>query len=441
LSDERAGGGRRLRLFETLMRQSGHQVPSVTYFTAFGPDLAPEDLEHRHRFEATARHFSEDSTVDPEQALVVGTRLLGRFDSFAATNARVAVEVDRLRADGYTAVAFAPHPSERHLPWDLGRAEILQTDLPLELHLLAAELLPALIVGFPTSAMVTLDLVLPSTVSLEVVEPVPWESRRLGSTPPPGTEDVEQLRRHRSDRLRVRDASPPGLRAIVLDFDGVVLQSDQIKTDAFAELFGDHPEAVAEIIALHERYGGLSRYRKFDMIYESILQLPLDDATRGDLGKEYSRIVLDKVLECPMVDGALAFLRANPPDRPIYISSGSPHDELLHTIEHRGLAPFITEASGSPNEKPDVIGGILDRERCSPDEVVFVGDAWSDFDAATRTGVRFVGVVRPDRSSPFPEGTVTVPDLVALEDVLHLATHPSSPDPLGDPDDPGPDDR
>jgi HAD superfamily hydrolase (TIGR01509 family) len=220
-------------------------------------------------------------------------------------------------------------------------------------------------------------------------------------------------------------------RAVVLDFDGVVLQSDDVKTWAFGELFADHPEIVDDVIALHERYGGISRYRKFEMIYADLLREPLTDERSAELGQAYSRLVLDEVLRCPMVDGALAFLEANAADRPVYVASGSPHDELLLTIDERDLARFLAAAYGSPNEKPDVIRRVLDEHDLAPDEVVFVGDAWSDLEAARATGVRFVGVVKAGRPSAFPDDVLQQPDLVGLADALDRATAPGADDPAG----------
>lgn len=212
-----------------------------------------------------------------------------------------------------------------------------------------------------------------------------------------------------------------GTHAVVLDFDGVVLQSDEVKTWAFGELFRDRPDIVDDVIALHERYGGLSRYRKFEMIYDTLIGEPLTEDQCAILGRRYTELVLDEVLRCPMVDGALEFLEDNPSDRPVYVASGSPHEELLHTIRERSLTPFFTASYGSPHEKPGVISAVMDDQGVTPDQVVFVGDAWSDYEAASATGVRFIGIVKPGKDSVFPDGVHVRPDLRGLEDALESA--------------------
>ena len=76
-------------------------------------------------------------------------------------------------------------------------------------------------------------------------------------------------------------------RAIVFDFDGVIIESFDIKTQAFRELFKDS-DKVDKIVEYHKQNGGVSRYKKFRYIYREILKQPLDDKTFNDLGERFS---------------------------------------------------------------------------------------------------------------------------------------------------------
>ena len=59
--------------------------------------------------------------------------------------------------------------------------------------------------------------------------------------------------------------------AIFFDFDGVILESVDIKGWAFGKLFESYPEHVDEIVAFHFANGGMSRFDKFRYIYKNIL--------------------------------------------------------------------------------------------------------------------------------------------------------------------------
>ena len=61
-------------------------------------------------------------------------------------------------------------------------------------------------------------------------------------------------------------------QAILLDFDGVLAESMNIKTEAFAQLFepfGD--EIVKKVVKHHIKHGGISRYKKIKYYYETYL--------------------------------------------------------------------------------------------------------------------------------------------------------------------------
>jgi len=57
------------------------------------------------------------------------------------------------------------------------------------------------------------------------------------------------------------------VKAIIFDFDGVILESVGVKKEAFRRLFQYYPEKVDEIVNYHMQQGGLSRYRKFQHIF------------------------------------------------------------------------------------------------------------------------------------------------------------------------------
>jgi phosphoglycolate phosphatase-like HAD superfamily hydrolase len=203
------------------------------------------------------------------------------------------------------------------------------------------------------------------------------------------------------------------LDALLFDFDGVILESADIKTDAFRELFADQPDHVEEIVALHQRYGGVSRHVKFSMIYQDILRLPLDAKQDAELGRRFTALAADKVRKCSMVPGAREVLEQLSGRVPMAVVSGTPDGELKDIVQDRGLARYFEAVHGSPPGKTELILGLLAKHRWHPDKVVMVGDAMTDFEAAQQSGVCFVGR-KPSQGNPFPSGTVVLDDLTHL---------------------------
>ena len=180
------------------------------------------------------------------------------------------------------------------------------------------------------------------------------------------------------------------IKAIVLDFDGVILESMDIKTKAFKDLFKDYPEHLDAIVEYHIRNGGVSRYKKFSYIYNNILKLPLDENKLKELGKDFSHLVLQEMLKCPFVHGVHEFLDEYSKKVGIFIASGTPQEELHFIVNERGLLDYFKGVYGTPALKTEIIGHILDEEAIRKEEAIFVGDALSDYEDAKVVRIPFV---------------------------------------------------
>lgn len=206
------------------------------------------------------------------------------------------------------------------------------------------------------------------------------------------------------------------IRIAVFDLDGVVLESTEIKTSAFRRLFAHHEDHVDEIVALHVRHAGVSRYEKFRMIHRDILEAPLDDEECERLGEEFSALVVDEVLGCAFVPGARELLERRCEELPLYVASGTPEDELRHIVTERGIGACFAGVFGSPATKGQILGRLLAEHGIGPGEALFVGDAMTDLEGAREARVPFVGRVAPGEADPFAgEEVHTVADLAELD--------------------------
>lgn len=211
------------------------------------------------------------------------------------------------------------------------------------------------------------------------------------------------------------------IKAILFDFDGVLCESVEAKTIAFRKLFEkDYPEYVEKIVDLHVLNGGMSRYKKFEIIYKEFLGIELTDEKSKELGRQFSEICYDEVIKAPLVKGAIKFLKEHEGFLDYHIVSGTPHEEIVSVVKDKKIDQYFKSVHGAPQLKKELISLVLEENSLNKEEVVFVGDAVNDIDGAKQANVFFVGRVHEHCSHDFIElvGKNSIKDIDGLEEFL-----------------------
>jgi len=188
---------------------------------------------------------------------------------------------------------------------------------------------------------------------------------------------------------------------VILDFDGVILESVSVKTDAFRKLFSFSPQHVDVIVRFHLDNGGISRFDKFRHIFRVILNEELSDEKFQNLSDKFSMLVEDAVVLAPFVAGVSRFLESTAKRYPLYIVSATPEEELKRIVHNKGISHYFAGVFGSPAKKVTHIQGIIAKNHLKKSEVIFVGDAVNDLVAAQDCGIRFIGRVKPGDTNIF----------------------------------------
>ena len=209
----------------------------------------------------------------------------------------------------------------------------------------------------------------------------------------------------------IHKADWKAVKALLFDFDGVIVESVDIKTQAFAKLFEDYGEdVVKKVTAHHVLHGGISRFEKIKFYHKAYVGREIDTGELGIWCKRFSDIVLDSVIKAPLVPGVLDFFKKTSGKFSCFIVSGTPQEELELILEKRALSRYFRKAYGSPSSKKEIIGNIISSDALHPDEMIYYGDSLSDYDASVATGVYFIGRVPKDTNNPFPMNTETIKD-------------------------------
>jgi len=209
-----------------------------------------------------------------------------------------------------------------------------------------------------------------------------------------------------------------GTEALVFDFDGVLVESTDVKTQAFATIYREYGADIAsKAVEYHLAYAGVSRLIKFRHLHKVLLGIILSDEETAELGERFSSLVTDAVIAAPWVAGAREFLESHYRLLPLFVVSGTPDEELKAIIARRGMQGYFQSVHGSPATKGEIISGILQRHQFEPRRVLMIGDSATDYQGALEAGVRFLALA-PAGSKLFPDATSILPDLTRLKAFL-----------------------
>ena len=181
------------------------------------------------------------------------------------------------------------------------------------------------------------------------------------------------------------------LKGIIFDFDGVIAESMQVKADAFAVLYAPYgPNIVKKVVEHHEANGGISRFDKFRLYHESFINKTITEEQITDLASQFSELVIEKVINVPYVPGVLEYLKKSYKQYKLFISTGTPTEEMKQILNGRRIAHYFIDVFGSPEKKILHMNNILSNYNFNPDELIFYGDGNSDLDAAENLNIEFI---------------------------------------------------
>ncbi|MCF4102675.1 HAD hydrolase-like protein [Gillisia sp. M10.2A] len=180
---------------------------------------------------------------------------------------------------------------------------------------------------------------------------------------------------------------------ILWDFDGVILDSMEVRTKGFKTVLGSFPEKkVQELVNFHLKNGGLSRYVKFKYFFEQIIKVPVNSNDVEKYSNMFSEIMLEILPNKKLlIPDSLNFIIDNQEKFEMHIVSGSDENELKKLCYALDITNLFKSIQGSPVPKTDLVSEILAREHYYNSSVVLIGDSINDHDAAIQNSIDFLG--------------------------------------------------
>ena len=208
---------------------------------------------------------------------------------------------------------------------------------------------------------------------------------------------------------------------LVLDFDGVLVDSNAIKRQAYFEIFAAVPgasslvEGALRANPFGTRYDVIGTVLRLQASGPSMAGAP-PSAAVAHYAERYNEICEGQAAICREMPEATACLRRLAARYPLYVNSATPEDSLRRVVARRGWSNLFRGVFGSPTTKADNLRRIMRETGTPPGNVLFVGDRDGDQRAARQCGCRFIGMAGPD--ADFTQAATTVADLGELERFL-----------------------
>lgn len=188
-------------------------------------------------------------------------------------------------------------------------------------------------------------------------------------------------------------AAPFRYKAVLLDIDGTLLDSNDAHATAWIDVLTSNGHAVdfKTIRALIGKGG--------DKLLREAVNVDSESSHGKQLSEQRQQLFAESLLaDLQPMAGARALLKRLQRDGlalVIATSAGSKELELL--LKQAGVDDLIDASAGSGDVEaskpdPDIVQAALQRCGCAPHEVFMIGDTPYDIESATRAGVAAVAL-------------------------------------------------
>ena len=193
------------------------------------------------------------------------------------------------------------------------------------------------------------------------------------------------------------------IACITFDFDGTLVDSNQVKVRSFYKIVEDYDPSgstVTEVLQRctnEDRYG-ITRELAHQIIAKGLIpSQPSPEILGAQWAESYTDACENAIVRCPEVAGAskvLSWLTSK--GIPLYINSKTPTEALNRLVTLRDLTHYFSGIYGAPASKLENFRHIQELTQAKPEEMLFVGDSEDDWKAADELGCHFAGVILGD---------------------------------------------
>lgn len=182
--------------------------------------------------------------------------------------------------------------------------------------------------------------------------------------------------------------------SIVFDCDGVLVDSNTIKSDAFEEtLEGEDEQAIQVFLNYHAQNGGVPRRVKFEWFYGVYLKRENHSTLVEEALNRFKVILKSRLAKAQLIPGVEDYLKMiNSSEKKCFVISAAADDELVWLLKEKSIYRYFDKVLGSGKSKQQHLSDLIDANLINAKSSLFFGDSQADYMAAKFYGLTFVFV-------------------------------------------------
>jgi phosphoglycolate phosphatase-like HAD superfamily hydrolase len=185
-----------------------------------------------------------------------------------------------------------------------------------------------------------------------------------------------------------------GIRVIIFDVNGVLIDSNPANAMALARAFTKDRGVQGRIVELYLRMTGIDRGTKIRRVQERIIGRPFETAEFERLWEKTKRFTRESMIGAPLLPGCretlaelgrLALTRV--------ALSNTPETELREILAAKGIdGLFDVIRGGGDRPKSESLVRVVMELELDPQSCLFIGDGKGDLRAARHARIAFAGI-------------------------------------------------
>ena len=183
------------------------------------------------------------------------------------------------------------------------------------------------------------------------------------------------------------------IRGVIFDFDGTLVDSNDIKRKSFYSVTEDIAGAGNLLDKILSTPESGDRYDIFETLSKELKLVNNIIVDPSKLSNLYTELCEYEVSRAPEIEGVSKTVNElKKTGVKLFISSATPENTLKRIIEMRKWNEMFDMVLGSPDSKIDHVAKILKDNNLTVSDIIYVGDSEVDKNTALKIGCKFIGI-------------------------------------------------